>query len=224
MNILKIAVGALALLATSNPLLAHAAGEQANLVGGGYVGTTGVGESLGFQIHDKVTVRAQSGALAFGFNGTASGVPYRASYHAVDAGALIDYHPHGGIGKITIGAMLDDNHVGFDANPQTSYVINGTTYSSTQTGAIHGQATWRRIAPYLGTGIDSTPRNHPGFGFVVDAGAFYQGAPNVTLTTDKTPNDPNFASNLESSRQDFAKRVGRFHIYPVVSIGTMFRF
>ena len=222
MQILKIIAGAIGFLAIGSP--AFAAGEQANLIGGTYAGTTGIGESLGFQIHNGVTVRAQSGALGLGYNGTASGIPYRGAYHAVDAAALIDIRPYGGFGKITVGAVLDNNHINFDANPSANYVINGTSYSAAQTGAINGQATWHRIAPYIGTGFDTTPRTHPGFGFVLDAGAFYQGRPNVTLSTEHKPADPAFTANLEKARQDFAQRVDRARIYPVISVGTMFRF
>lgn len=222
MKITSIIAGAAVLFAIGSPILASAK-DMPSIVVGPYVGTTGIGGSLGVQLPNDFTFRLQSGSGAIGFNGNASGIPYQGAYHAVDASALLDYNFRNSPFKLTTGLVLDDNHVDFNSN-QGSYKINGMTYSSAQVGSVNGNATWRRLSPYFGTGLDTTPRSHSGFGFVMDAGAFYQGSPNVTLVTSKTPTDPFFKANLESARQDFASRVNRLHVYPVVSVGTSYRF
>ncbi len=104
-----------------------------------------------------------------------------------------------------------------------TYTINGTSYTASQVGTFSGNATFGGVAPYVGLGWGD-PMDGGRLTLMMNAGAIYEGAANVSLAATGAAASPQLASSLQQARQSLDSRISGYQWWPVMGIGLMYRF
>jgi hypothetical protein len=80
--------------------------------------------------------------------------------------------------------------------------------------------------PYFGIGWGNAVAKGSALSLSVDVGVIFQGAPNVTLTTEGT--DASIQSQVDAQlaieKAELEQDLDDFKLYPVVNIGATYRF
>ena len=190
-------------------------------------GTLGAGLDVSKGISEKLAVRLQANALNYDRNTTESDVDYKAELNLRSAGVLLDWHPLGGVFRVSGGAYWNGNKATMTGKPTgATYVINGTTYSSAEIGSLNGQVDFPSIAPYLGVGFGSAPKAGRGMTFSFDVGVLYQREPNVALSVacGTTPRCAQVQSDVAAETASLQDDLKDYKFYPVVAFGIGYRF
>ena len=186
-------------------------------------GTLGIGIEGAWRPIDWLDVRLGANQFAYDETGSQAGVPYDGtldlqSYYAT-ANLRFPLSPF----RLTAGAYSNGNEINLVSEPALSYNIGGDIYTPAEVGTLRSDTVWDDFAPYLGAGFDFEVFNRLGMSF--DFGVLWQGDPEVTLTSDGNPLDPDaFAASLEAERQDLEEEFDTLKAYPALSIGFHFNF
>jgi hypothetical protein len=208
-------------------LLASPVGASADSFSLGIsAGTPGAGVELGFAFDRYWEVRLQDTSYSRSLTSTQGRVPYSINLQLQSYGALIDYRPFAGVFRVTGGLEINENSARAIAVSQSSYVLNGNTYTAAQTGTLDGRVSFRRYAPYVGLGWSSLrSADEWGFGVSFDLGFLDQGAASVSLTaTGTSANDHQFQSDLAAEQATIKDNISRYKLYPVAAFGVQYRF
>jgi hypothetical protein len=139
--------------------------------------------------------------------------------------ALLDYHPFSGSFRLSAGAFYNGNELNATGKTTSTYEIGNNTYTGTQIGTLTGSTGFNKFAPYLGLGWDTSFGKGSGWGFVFDAGALFQGSPNVKLSASgPISNDQDFQRNLAIEQSKLNDDLDNFKVYPYVALGVTYRF
>jgi len=189
------------------------------------VGTLGVGVEGEYSINEYFGARLGANYFKYSYSGDTEDVNYDFDLALKTVSALVDYHPFEGSFRISTGLYYNGNKLDAVATAATSYDINGTTYTPTELGTLNGEVDFKKVAPYLGLGWDTSFGKESGFGFYCDLGAVFQGSPDAKLTANGTKsNDPLFLKDLAAEEAELQDKVDKFKIYPVVALGVSYRF
>ena len=139
--------------------------------------------------------------------------------------ALLDWHPFQGSFRISGGALYNGNDIDMDAKTAATYQIGDTTYTSANIGNLTGNVDLNDIAPYLGIGWDTTFGKSRKFGFLLELGAIYQGAPKVDLSI-SGPLSGNQAlqNDLQAEEYSLQEDLDNLEYYPVLAVGFNYRY
>lgn len=160
---------------------------------------------------------------------------YNFTLSQITAGGLVDWHPFQNGFRFVAGIEYADFRFKESVSSQSSYTINGTTYTSAQIGNLYTNVTVKDVAaPYLGVGWDSafycdyirsgnTAMKCDQLTIGVDLGALYAGGVNVTQTTDKSV--PGLANDLAAESSKLKNTFNDFYsFYPVIMATLKYRF
>jgi hypothetical protein len=193
-------------------------------------GTLGAGIDVSKGIGETLALRLQANALSYDEDITESDVEYSADLGLKSAGLLLDWHPFSGTFRVSAGAYWNGNEAAATGRPTGgTYVINGTTYSSSDIGSLNGQIDFSEVAPYFGIGFGSTPKAGRGMSFSFDLGVLYQGEPNVGLTVAcgaalTVPECTQLQNDVAAEAGALQDDLKDYKFYPVVSFGIGYRF
>ncbi len=189
------------------------------------VGTLGYGPQVGITlVPNKFDARLNYGYLNYSYNTTSNGVYYNGHLKLNNVGLLGDWHPWGGMFRLTGGLFYNDNK--FDLTGQPSggtYTFNGVTYTAAQAGNVTAHVTFDSVAPYLGFGWGDNGSS-AGLHFTSDIGVMYQGTPKATITAANAPKDPELAANVRAAQSKLQSDLNNFKFYPVLQVGVVYRF
>ena len=187
-------------------------------------GTLGVGVEVNYPINSMLTVAVGVNKYTTNSNETTADIDYNADLNLQTVSVLVNFHPFSGSFRITAGAMLNGNEIKMEADPNATYDINGTLYTSDEVGILKGAVDFNNIAPYAGIGFGHSASS--GFGFTLDIGVLMQGSPSVDLTSTggTLSNDPNFLAELAKEEANAEDDIKEFTLYPVISAGVNYRF
>lgn len=190
-----------------------------------HVSTLGLGGELNYTLNSYFTARLDLNGYNYSYNTTKEQIAYDFKLHLKTYGVLVDLHPFAGSFRLTAGYFSNKNDIAAVANPQSSYTINGNTYSNTQVSSLTGEIGFNSSAPYLGFGWSTLGTTSTGLGFEFDLGALLQGSPKVQLSaTGTATSSAQFQSDLAAEQSKFQNDVNSFKAYPVVNIGLAYRF
>ncbi|HEX7718242.1 MAG TPA: hypothetical protein VF389_00425 [Woeseiaceae bacterium] len=117
--------------------------------------------------------------------------------------ALVDWHPtvHSGF-RVTGGLMVMDTRTSLTARPDSAgnYILNGTSYTAGELGALSSEVRPTPLSPYLGIGWDSARPDHRGLRFVADVGMIHLRSSRASLVTANELNSDQFRSDLAAER------------------------
>lgn len=190
-----------------------------------HVSTLGLGGEVNYTVNSYFTTRLDLNRYNYTYNGTKEQVNYDFNLHLKSYGLLFDLHPFAGSFRLTAGYFVDKNDIAAVATPQSSYTINGHTYSNTQLTSLSGDISFKSGVPYLGLGWNTNGTTDTGLGFEFDLGALLQGTPTAKLSaTGSVTSNPQFQSDLAAEQGKLQNDVNSFKVYPVIGIGLTYRF
>lgn len=191
------------------------------------MGTQGLGIDVTTPIVDHVlNVRFNGNYLSYNRNYSSSNTNYDGTLKLQTLGALADYHPFNGGFRLSGGLYYNGNRFNLNATPNgnSTYTVNGNTYTSSQVGSLNGQIEWNKAAPYLGLGWGNPVGKNSGLTFMTDLGVMYQGAAKVRLQATGAFSDPALANDVEQARQQAENDASKYRWYPVLSLGLAYKF
>jgi hypothetical protein len=215
-------------------LLAGAAQAQVGVTAD--LGTTGAGFHLVVPMESTLNGRFGVNYAKYDFDRTSNGVDYAMKGKLQTFDLLFDWYlREGSPFHLTAGLVYNGNR--FDATAKASqagnFTLNGTAYSATDVGHLRGRISYRKAAPYLGIGWGNalkanSSRDAGRWSFSTDLGLFYQGKPNVDLTsTDCTTSQQvcnALAKDVAAERLRLQDDADSLKVYPVLRASVNYRF
>lgn len=129
--------------------------QAASVDAGLTAGTLGVGPQVGFVlVPNTYDLRLNLGLLRYNKSTTSDGVLYDGKLKLQNLGLLADWHPFGGMFRLTGGLFYNDNRFDLDAKlqPGTTYTSNGVSYTAQPGDRGYAKVDFNKAAPYLGIG------------------------------------------------------------------------
>lgn len=202
----------------------------------GKVSTLGMGLEYTQPLGDKVAVRL--GANAFNYDksfdeesDSGNGgfvMDAKAEFRTVSL--IADYHPFGGIFKLSGGAMYNGNKLTADIEPYGTgtYEFNGVEYTVDEIGNADASVDFKSFSPYLGLGWSKSPKG-TGLGFSFEVGAMYQGEPSLDMNVTCSGTLPaaqcnQLQADVAVEKADVQDDLNDFKWYPVISAGISYHF
>jgi hypothetical protein len=197
--------------------------------GAGIVGSTlGLGADAGYRFNRYLGLRAGAYAFRYDTDGEQQGIDYDVELELAQAAAYLDWHPFGGVFRLTGGVVVNDNSVTGTGRPDPlgNYEIGGVTFTAAQAGQLTGAARFDRTVPYAGLGFVFGASDGRGFVVSIDAGVVFQGALDVTLqsTGGTLSGDPALQAALAAEQADLQDDIDDFDLYPVLALGVGYCF
>lgn len=191
-----------------------------------HVSTLGAGLGLGFQASDSVVVRVGSNQFNKTFTTTSGSLNLDGKLKLSSFGALLDWHLFNGATHLTAGVLSNGNKLNVTATPVAGTVtLNGVAFSTADIGTVNGEVTFNKVAPYVGFGWNSQPKN-TGFAFKSDFGVMLQGSPKATITY--TGNGGAVASQINTQvaveQANLNEKLKNYKAYPVISFAIGYAF
>lgn len=188
-------------------------------------GTLGAGLELEGAFSDSIGGRIGVNYFTYNYSATEDDIKYDFDLKLKSVSALLDWHPFQGIFKMSAGALLNGNKIDGKATSAATYTIGDVTFPGAAVGNLKTKVDFNDIAPYLGFGWDTTYGKKKGLGFLFEAGAIYQGSPKVKLSADgPISTQPAFLAELAKEEKNLQDDLDKYKIYPVVSLGLIYRF
>lgn len=190
------------------------------------VGTLGLGAELTFKASNYLGARAGINILDWSIEETIDDIDYDASLDFFSLALLADYHPFGGIFRISVGVVVNDNEVSLSATPTDTVTMRSVTFTAAEVGTLSGSVEFLPLSPYIGIGWSSNTSNAGGWGFNLDLGILYHGAPDITSytasgTLSGTAQLETILDEQEAIIEDY---FDKYTIYPVVSFSIQYLF
>ena len=193
------------------------------------VGSTGVFAGYGHRFGPSLGARAELAWLpAVSRSFTEDGIAYTGEARSLRGTALADWHPFGGVFRISVGLSGVDASGAFVGTPATgsSITIGGSVVPVGPADRYDVTVRLPSAMPYLGIGWGHSVAR--GWGVHADLGVLF-GAPTVTGTLSPslrakiaaTGRDPD--AELERELQAVRETAAKFDLVPVVSIGVGYR-
>lgn len=194
------------------------------------ISTMGLGLEYQYPISNDFSISAGAYSLNYERSETRSGVKYDADLKLRFLSVLANYYPwetdfrfSGGL--VLNGSQVDANGVATGGN----YDFNGTSYTAAQIGSANAEVDFNNVAPYIGIGWDSGDRTKAGLSFSADVGAIFMGKPDVSFNVQcgagvTAATCRNIQTDAEAERQELQDSLDDFNVYPVISIGAIYRF
>ncbi|MCY4645371.1 MAG: hypothetical protein OXE73_00575, partial [Gammaproteobacteria bacterium] len=206
-----------------------------------YASTLGTGLSLGSDPVPSFSVRAVGNWAKLRRGGiVVRGNEYAVNLQLLSAGLLGDWQPFENGFRVTVGGLFNVNELSL-ATGALDLDLGGGSYR----GTLATTLAFNVMAPYLGTGWASGRGRGRGFGWFIDAGVLFQGAPQLSgsgmaefegascsfslsesgrATVQAGCGLPELAADLETEHSDLEHGLRVLRFYPVLTTGVTWRF
>ncbi|MBS63904.1 hypothetical protein [Salinisphaera sp.] len=211
-------------------LAAMACGAQAgDFSVGAVAGTLGVGGQVSYAWTERVQTRAMVAGFSTDVDFTADGgsdLDYSGNVDLLHGALLLDYHPFGGVFRLTGGVMLNDDKInGSAVCEQTTCDLGDNEGILVQGDRLDATARYDSVSPYIGFGWGKSPGAEGGLGFSADIGVFYLGDPDVNVELSGASSvNPIARDAVEEEKDGIQDDLDKLPIYPVVMLGLDYRF
>ena len=191
--------------------------------------TMGIGPEIEHSFNDTMGARIGFNYFSITRSSNEGNIDYNLKAKLRNLSVLIDWHPFKGKFRVTAGVFYNKNKL--EGNGKASglgtFKIENGTYTLAQVASVYGKIEYRNLNPYIGFGWDTTAGKDRGLGVTFDLGAIYLGKSKVSLIpTGSTTiiNSPAFKSNLDSEINNVKHDADKLKVWPVVSLGIVYRF
>jgi hypothetical protein len=182
----------------------------------GKIGSLGFGLETSSKINEKTKLRYNINSYNKDTTATKSGIDYTIDLELKSAGIIFDYYPINNNFKLSAGLYYNGNEIKIHTDT-ISQEIGDNTY----TASLNGLIDFKPIAPYLGIGYDKTLTHK--LIFNAEFGALFHGKPKVKLNGSITGNSA-FDADLKKEESQLQDSLDKFYIYPVISLGLLYKF
>lgn len=188
--------------------------------------TLGLGVEYSYHFSDNWATSAGLYGMSFTRDAVRSDIKYNADLKLRHFSVLGHYYPWENGFRFSGGVVFNGTKLDGKATNSGTINLGGTSYGTDSLGSVRAKADFRKIAPYLGLGWDSGNHSNAGLSFSADLGVMFTGKPDVSLTpycgANDCPQQILDAANRELN--DLEKDLDSFKVYPVISIGAIYRF
>ncbi|MCM8820546.1 MAG: hypothetical protein NC932_01145 [Candidatus Omnitrophica bacterium] len=203
--------------------------QEAPSVGLGVkVGTPGPGVEIGIPFTPNIGGRLGLNYFTYSYDTTQEGIKYDANLTLFSIAGLIDWHPTGGSFRVTGGLLYNGNELTGKAKIEEggTIKIGDIEYTDTEVGTLKAKADFDDLSPYLGIGWDTSFGAEKQWGFICDLGVIYHNSPNIKLTSKggTLSSDPDFLDELKKEQEELEDSIEDFKLYPVITLGLIYRF
>jgi hypothetical protein len=193
------------------------------------LGTTGVGIEAGYGLDNHFALRGGYGVGSYDYTYTESDIRYDAKLDIGVGLFTADWHPFGGVFRISAGLGLNNTKVDGTADAVNGTItINGQQYTTSEVGTVQGNVKFDKSAPYLGFGWGNRAGASGGLFFTSDFGlVFSKASGSVTGTCAPSLNPmicTQLQNDLDAESQSFLREVEKVKYYPVARVGFGYRF
>lgn len=219
----KYLVAATAVAAiTSTSVMANSADNLG--VGVNYGAFSGPTLELSYPITDSLQVRgALSAGMGLSETDSTDGIDYDVKADGGINRLAIDYHPFDNGFFLSAGYAFNNFALTAKANESGSVEVGDDTYTGTVN--LKGTLDWDN-APTLSLGWGHSPSK--GFGFLIEAGAYFTGTTNADLNGTCTSTVPNgcdgFDDSLAREEEKLKDDVADYDFLPMLQAGITYRF
>ncbi|MDD2859903.1 MAG: hypothetical protein PHI71_02390, partial [Acidiphilium sp.] len=220
---MKKALSILALsTALAGPGLAHAAVTMPPVAVNLGVGTEGIGGGISTQLVPH-TLNLNIGLSRFGhnFHFTADNANFSSHLRLGAIPIVLAWYPFHGNFSLNAGVYINQNQVSATATPDAGgiYTINGNRYTASQVGSMSGKTHFNQVAPYVGVGWGN-PFDGGRWTFLANAGAMYEGNPQVRLSATGAASNPQLAAAVAAAQRSVNSKLHLLNWWPVVTFGV----
>ena len=195
------------------------------------LGTTGAGVHLVVPMERNLNGRFGANTFTHDFDKRSGTVDYKLDGKLATFDVLFDWYvvPHSSF-RLTGGILYNGNRFKALGTPNASgsFSFNGNTYASTDLGALKGEVSFRRAAPYVGIGWGNALTPDRRWNFNADIGVFHQGKARVNLIAYGCTSSAAFCTQLAKDVDAEEKRLQEdasdFQVYPVLRAGISYSF
>jgi len=216
-------------LAASALLAAASANAQVGATAD--VGSTGVGFHVVVPMETYLNGRFGVNYFKHDFSKTSGLVDYDIKGKLKTFDILFDWYlTEGSNFHLTGGVVYNGNKFNATAKPNGlgGFTINGHAYTAADVGLLTGHIDYRRAAPYVGVGWGNALAPNSRWTSNIDLGVFYQGNPNVKLSSVGCATSETvckaLASDVAVERQVLRDDSNSFKVYPVVRASIGYKF
>ena len=226
----------LSLTALLTPLSANASSINGLGIGINYGAFSGPALEISYPITETLQLR---GALSSGMNvsetESTDGVDYDVSANGGINRLALDYHPFNNGFFLSAGYAI--NNFALDADGDVAdtetVTIGDTDYTATSAVKLNGNLDWDN-APTLSIGWGHSPSE--GLGFLIEVGAYFTGAPDVSLNGSGTVSDgtttfdvsdeiaDEITDDIRAEEKNLQDDVGDYDLLPMLQAGITYRF
>jgi len=193
------------------------------------IGTMGIGGELSAQLFPNTRLRGGFNFLTWSFDSTISDIDYDFETEFSSIPVILDLHPFGGSFFLSGGLYFNNNSVGVEGflGPEDFPAAYQAFDFLVDYVSVSGDVEFMPVAPYVGLGW-RTNSGESGWGFGLELGVLYQGAPDITNLRVNAPVDVN---DVEAVQQFLAEQEAEiedelswFEFYPVASLMFTYHF
>ena len=193
------------------------------------VGTLGLGLDLSYAFNSKYVLRGSFNAFS-AFKNLKYEDKYFNTYGLIhNNGVLLDMHPWENAFYFSWGAFKSDSRVDLKYKPKSDAIVIGEhKYPAMQVGNIKTSISLKRkINPYFGFGFNSMDKNSK-WNFILDVGAIYIDTPKAKIEAVASKGfealQPILDNESKIENKKLNKKIKKYKIYPVLSIGVGYKF
>ncbi|APG29082.1 hypothetical protein A7E78_08830 [Syntrophotalea acetylenivorans] len=174
----------------------------------------------------SLNLRGGANALSVDFDINTSDIDYDVDADLLNFPIMLDWYPFKKSGfRISAGALINKNEADIEASSQSSYTLDGTTYTAAQLGTLNGKVDFNEVAPYVGIGWGNALGKSTRWSFSCDFGVVFQGEANVDLSaTGPIASDPTFQEDLAREKRELEEELEDYQYYPVIALGITYKF
>jgi hypothetical protein len=191
----------------------------------GRSGSLGFGGELMVNFLPQVNGRFGVTYFPLSVDGEIGDVNYDFDLRVLTFPLTADWYPFKNPFHLSAGIIVNETSIDLDTRSSASLTIGGTTYSAAELGAVRGDVSFNRIAPYVGIGWGNAFGKEKRWGILSDLGVAFLGKPKVALSaTGPIASDPTFMGDLAREEQELEDDLDILRFYPVFSISLFYRF
>jgi len=205
------------------------------------VSSLGAGAEVGVSVARKVNIRGGFNAFSYSRGFHKDGITYNGDLKLRSGSVLLDWFPFRGGFHLSPGALVYNSN-GAKANANVpgglTFTLGGTTYQSDTTDPVTGKGNlnFTKAAPMVLFGWGNLVPRHKHFVFKIETGVVFQGSARASLALAGTAcqpgggscvnaaTDPTVQSSVQAEQVKLNNTLSPFKYYPVISMGTGYRF
>ncbi len=189
-----------------------------------HVGTLGIGAQVATPLGDRINLRGGIDFQPVSFQVTVEDVDLDVELPSATVTAVLDLYPNESGFRLSAGVLYFGGSLGLEGAPTEDVEFGNNVYTQAQVGTIRGSLGTSRFAPYAGLGWGNAIGS--GFGFALDVGIAYHGAPEFSLeATGPASSDPQFRMDLDAEAESANEDIpGVASMYPVLKLGLSYGF